>query len=213
MNGLQLTRLLDVLTVTSVRNATGVSPRSIVVRGEDFRNVETVLINGTASPSFVAYSTSELIAEVPEAWRDESITAVAVMSSRLTFTTRSIVNFTVGTKVRKVNGVLRLMQQFLRILLRTPGSNVFARQSGGGLLTSIGSNISARAAADIAVAVNTARSYLIGVQTIERNLPPNERLLSAEISALDVDPRGTSIAVTIVLTNHSGQRTAATLTT
>jgi hypothetical protein len=53
---------------------------------------------------------------------------------------------------------------------------------------------------------------LIGVQTAEKNIPPNERLLNAEISSLDVDERNTAISVTIVLTNHSGQSTAATLT-
>lgn len=213
MYGIQLIELLDVLKVNSVRNATGVSPRSLIITGEDFRSVERVLINGTPAPTFIVYSPTQLVAEVPEVHRDANITDVAVMSSKLTFTQRSLVSFTFGTRPKKVSGVLRLMQTFLRILLRTPGSNLFHRRSGGGLPTGTGKNITKSTAADIQVAVSTTQSYLIGIQTPERNIAPSERLLSAEITNLDVDKFNTSISVTIVLTSHSGRRTAATLTT
>lgn len=212
MNGISVVRLLDVLRVNTVRNAPGVSPRSLIVQGQDFQNVETVLINGSPAPEFMVYAKNELIAQVPDIYRDELITDVSVLSSQLTLTDRSLVTFTLGTRPKKIQGVLRLMQTFLRILLRTPGSNVFHRRSGGGMLARVGTNISSRAAADIAISINTTKTYLIGVQTAERNLPPNERLLNAEITNLNVDERSTSISVTIVLTNHSGQRTAATLT-
>lgn len=213
MFGFQLIRLLDILKVNSVRNAVGVSPRSLIISGEDFRSVETVLINGSPSPSFIVYSRTELVAEVPEAYRNANITDVSVMSSQLTFTAKSLVTFTVGTRPKKVSGIIRLMQTFLRILLRSPGSNVFHRKSGGGLLSRIGTNITNTAAADIAVSVNSTQTYLVGVQTAERNIPPSERLLAAEISAVSVDRQNTAISVTIILTNHAGQRTGATLTT
>lgn len=213
MNGISLVQLLDVLRVNTVRYAPGVVPRSIIVQGQDFRNVERVLINGTPAPEFVVYSTTELVAQVPDIHRNSVITDVSVLSSQLTLTERSLVTFTFGTRPKKVFGVLRLMQTFLRILLRTPGSNAFHRRSGGGMLGRIGTNISSMAAADIAVAVNTTKTYLIAVQTAERNIPPNERLLNAEIANLNVDEQNTAISVTITLTNHSGQRTAATLTT
>lgn len=213
MFGIQLVELLDVLKVNTVRNAPGVSPRSIVVTGEDFRNVERVLINGTPAPEFIAYSNTELVAEVPEMHRNASITEVSVLSSQLTFTARSLVTFTIGTRIKKLSGTLRLMQTFLRILLRTPGSNVFHRRSGGGMLAKIGTNITKHAAADVQVAVSMAQSYLVGVQTSDRNLAPSERLLSAEITNLEVDRQNTSMSVTIVLTSHSGRRAAATLTT
>jgi hypothetical protein len=212
MNGISVVRLLDVLRVNTVRNAPGVAPRSLIVQGQDFQNVETVLINGSPAPEFMVYAKNELIAQVPDIHRDALITEVSVLSSQLTLTDRSLVTFTFGARPKKIQGVLRLMQTFLRILLRTPGSNVFHRRSGGGMLARVGTNISPRAAADIAVAINTTKTYLIGVQTAERNLPPNERLLNAEITNLNVDERNTTISVTIVLTNHSGQRTAATLT-
>jgi hypothetical protein len=212
MDGIQVVRLLDVLRVNEIRNATGVSPRSIIVKGQDFENVESVLINGMEAPEFVVYSTTELIAEVPEAISDSIITEVMVLSSALTLTERSVVEFTFGTRPRKVHGMLRLMQSFLRLLLRSPGSNLFHPRSGGGLLRRIGDVASRQTAADVAIAINSTKQYLINVQTAERNIPPSERLLSAEIKALNVDPQATAVYITVVLTNHSGQTGAATIT-
>jgi len=80
------------------------------------------------------------------------------------------------------------------------------------MLRRVGGNISNSAAADIAVAVSSTKNYIVGAQSSEQRIPPGERLLSAEISGLTVDPSNTSIYVTIVLTSHSGKRGAATLT-
>jgi hypothetical protein len=213
MDSIQVIRLLDELKVNSIRNAVGVVPRSIVVKGEDFRNVEQVIIDGFVAPEFVTYSTTELVAEVPSPLQQSVITKVSVLSSTLTLTERSLVEFTFGTRPKAVRGTLRLMQNFLRILLRSPGSNKFHPRSGGGLLRVINGLATKQTAADIAVAVQTAKQYMVNVQTAERNIPPSERLLSAEIQALNVDPQSTSAFVTIVLTSHSGARSAATLAT
>jgi hypothetical protein len=211
MDGIQLVRLLDVLQVTSISNAIGVSPRSIRVKGTDFRAVEQVLINSIASPEFIVFSETELIAQVPPEIEDAIITDVAVMSGTLTMTERSLVEFTFGTRPKRARGPLRLMQTFLRILLRSPGSNRFHPRSGGGMLMRVGGTLNRQAAADIQIAIDNAKHYIINVQTQERNLPPSERLLSAEITGLTIDPRGTSVFVTIVLTSHSGARGAATI--
>lgn len=213
MYGIQLIRMLDVLKVNTVRNAPGVVPRSLIVTGDDFSSVEKVLINGDASPDFVVYSKTELAAQVPDQLVDAFITDVSVLSSGITFTQRSLIEFTFGTRPKKVRGILRLMQTFLRILLRTPGSNRFHPRSGGGLGLRVGDNITSRTAADVAIAINTTRQYLVGVQTSERNIPPSERLLSAEISGLTADRQNTQVAVTIVLTSHAGDRSAATIST
>ena len=213
MNSIQLVRLLDVATLNEVRNATGIVPRSLRIRGKDFRSIEQVLVNGLSAPSFIVLSDTELLAEVPEPLREATITEVTVLSQNLTLTDRSLVEFTFGTRPVRVRGVVRLIQNFLRILLRSPGSNLFHRQSGGGLLSRIGGNLSNSAAADVQIAVNLAKQYIIRVQSPVREVPASERLLEAEITALTADRASTSLYVTIVLTNHAGQRAGATLVT
>lgn len=213
MDGIQLIRLLDLLNVSGLSEAVGVSPRSIYIDGEDFRSVESVLINGMEAPEFVVLSERRLIAEVPEPLRQTTITEVSVFSQNLTFTERSLVTFTFGTRPKKARGAVRLMQTFLRILLRTPGSNIFHRRSGGGMLRRVGGVINNRSAADIQIAVTAAKQYIIASQTPVRELPSTERLLEAEITSLVADPANTSIYVTIALTSHSRERVAATLLT
>lgn len=211
MLGIQLIRLLDVLPVTALRNAPGVSPRSVIVTGQNFTSIDSVLINGMTSPSFVVVNPTSLIAQVPTAIEDVVITDVAVLSAVPSFTGRSLIEFTLGSKVRKLSGTQRLIQNFVRLLLRSPGSNIFSKTSGGGLPQRIGSTLDNRVAADIAIAVANTKQFIIAAQTPERTIPNEERLLSAEISNLTVDTANASIYITLVLTSHAGARSAATL--
>ncbi len=213
MLGVSLIRLLDLLRVEGIREAVGVSPRSIIVRGIDFSSVESVLINGVTAPEHAVLSRTELIAQVPEDQEDAIITDVSVLSTQLTMTDKSLVALTVGTRVKSISGIPRMMQVFLRQLLRSPGSNIFHPRSGGGLVKRVGTIMSPNAAADAAVAVSAARQYIINVQSTDRRIPPSERLLSAEVAGLRADPQGTSLFMTIVLTNHAGTRAAASVVT
>lgn len=211
MDGIQLIKLLDVLQVTEFDNAVGVFPRSLIVRGIAFRNVDTVLINGMTSPMFATYSETALIAEVPQDISDSVITEVVVLSGIPSLTHRSLIELTLGTRVKKITGAQRLVQTFIRLLLRTTGSNLFHKTSGGSMLQRIGGNIDERVAADIAVSINNTKQFIIAQQTPEPAISPSERLLSAEIAGLTADPNNTAVYVTIVLTTQSGARSGATL--
>lgn len=211
MKGIQVIRLLDALPVNSVQVAPGVTPLAVIIHGEDFRNVESVLLNGFMSPSFVVLNQTQIVAEVPQSIRLSAITDIVVLSFNLTLTEQSVVEFTVGQRVRSIQGITRLMQVFLRQLLRTPGTNVFHPQSGGGLMRQVGQNLTDRSAADIQIAIDRTRRYITSIQAASPRLPPDERLLSAEIAGLVVNPEDTSVSVTIVLTSHTGQRAGASL--
>lgn len=212
VNGIRLIRLLDVLPVTAARNAEGVFPRSLIITCDSLHAVDQVLFNGMLSPSFAVYSEHQLIAEVPEVLDGAIITDVAVLSSVPTMTERSLIEFGIGARVARQTGVQRLVQTFVRLLLRTAGSNIFHKTLGGSLSASIGvSNVSSRAAADVAMAIGTVRQQIIAAQTPYSLIPPSERLLSAEVASLTEDPASSSLFCTLVLTAHDRQRSAATL--
>jgi hypothetical protein len=210
MRGLQLVRLLDVLPITSAQNAVGVEPRSVIIQAPALNNVESVLINGMQSPSFVVYSPTELIAQVPEPIEDAVLTDFAVLSATPTLTNRSIIEFTLGTRVRAVQGPQRLIQNFVRLLLRTTGTNIFHKTLGGSLFTSVGETISKRVAADIAIAVSRTKQQIIAAQTPYSAIPAEERLLSAEVAGVTPDIANAAVYVTVILTTHSRDRSAAT---
>lgn len=211
MFGIRLVRLLDVLPVTAVENAAGIEPRSLLVTADRLDAVDQVLLNGMLSPSFAVFSKTQLICEVPEALDQAIITDVAVLSSVPTMTERSLVELGVGARVAKIAGSQRLLQTFVRLLLRTSGTNIFHPDIGGGLLRAIGATMGSRAAADIAVSIGLVKQQIIAAQTPYTNIPPSERLLSAELVAMNEDPGSATVACTVVLTTHDRRRSAATL--
>lgn len=211
----QVVRLNDVLPVTGIERVPGVRPRTVRLHGRDFRNVETVYLNGSVSPEFVVLSQSEIIAQVPADQLQLAIQEAYVLSTRLTFTKQSIVEMSVGTRPQTVSGTLLLVQTFIRMLLRTPGSNVFHRQLGGGLYRAvgrvIGSNARDRVGAEAAVAVARTRQMIISTQTPDRRIPPEERLLSADIIGLEIVPRQGELHMSVRVDSHAGTSAAATL--
>ncbi len=211
MKGIRLLRLLDVLPVKSIRNAIGVSPRSLIVTGAGFADVVTVLVNGVEAPAFVVYKRTELIVEVPVDLRTVTITDVSVLSATNSFTAQSLIDLTLGTRVQGVSGKQRLLQSFIRLLLRSPGSNIFNRRSGGGLQTLVGTNMSKRLAGDIALAVSNVKQQILAAQAPERNLPAEERLLAAEIIGYTEDATNSAVYVTVAITTQAGDKSAATL--
>lgn len=211
MKGIRLMRLLEVLSVTAATNAPGVSPRSLLVTCPVLQAVDQVLMNGLASPEFAVYSDTQLIAQVPDALSDAIITDVAVLSSVPTMTQRSLIELGVGARVAGLRGTQRLLQTFVRLLLRTAGSNLFHPELGGGLLRLVGQNLGGSTAADIAIAVAAVKRQILAAQASHTGLPLSERLLNAEIANFTEDPASATVYVTIVLTAHDRQRSAATL--
>lgn len=215
MIDIQVVRLSEVLPVTGIAAVPGVSPRSVRITGRGFRNIESVYLNDSPAPEFVIMSESEILAQVPVDQRREAIRSAYVLSTSLSYTERSLIEWTVGTRPQTVSGTLLLVQTFARILLRTPGTNAFRRTLGGGLQQSIGRLISANArdkvGAELAVAVARTKQQIIAAQTPNRRLAPEERLLSAQVIGLSVQPRQGSIYMTVGVDSHAGTSAAATL--
>lgn len=215
MIDVQVVRLSDVLPVTGISRVPGVLPRSVMISGSGFENVESVFLNGSQAPEFVVMSSREILAQVPLDQVQHTIQEGYVLSTRLTFTSRSLVELSVGTRPQKVSGTLLLVQNFTRLLLRTPGSNIFHKTSGGGLFRQIGKVLGStardRVGAEVAVAVARTRQLIISTQTPDRRIPPEERLLSADVVGLSIAPREGTIYASVSVTTHAGTTAAATI--
>lgn len=210
----QVVRLQDVLPITSISRLPGVTPRSVEILGSDFVNVESVFLNDSLSPSIVVMSEKRILAQVPADQVEATISSAYVLSTRLTFTSRSLVDLTLGKRPQSVSGILMLVQNFVRVLLRTPGTNIF-NNLGGGLFKSIGRTIGVnsrdRVGSDIAVAVARTRQAFIQAQTPDRRIPPEERLLTADIIGLSIVPEEGTIYASISVTSQAGTSAAATI--
>lgn len=215
MIDIQVVRLHDVLPVTAIERVPGVTPRTVRLRGRDFVNVESVYLNGSVSPEVVVLSPREVLAQVPADQLLAPIQEAYVLSTRLSFTNRSIVDLDVGTRPQTVSGTLLLVQTFVRLLLRTPNTNIFHRQSGGGLYSAIGKVMGSgsrdRVGAEAAVAVSRTKQSIIAAQTPDRRIPPEERLLTADVIGLEVLPQQGEIHMAVRVDSHAGTSAAATL--
>lgn len=182
---LEVIKFRDILRVESIpRLIPGAPVTTVELKGEDFNSADVVTINDMLSPAFIIVNKHTIFAELPEHVRQ--ISKVAVLSSRFTTTGEaSQVVFQVGKKTRSVTGVLKLTQLFIKILLTTPGRDVFDKSIGGGLLDLVGQVTSVsrsdKALAAVAKAVSNTAAQIKRTQLNVSKLPLNERLLSAEL--------------------------------
>ena len=190
-------------------------PRVLDVVGADFRSVDEVLVNRVASPDVVVVSKTRLVAQVPDSLLDQRILSVTVLSRRLSLSSKSVLRFRLSRTPGKVTGVLRLVQKFLKLLLTTPGTDIFNRQAGGGALRSIGRSFGIEEGNaiinSIVIAIDTTTRQIVALQSRNPSLPREERLLSAKILRAGFNKEEGALDVAVEITNQAGAAATANL--
>jgi hypothetical protein len=214
MNDLRILEIRDILPLTNVVPASGVSPRSIIVTGRDFNNAHEILINEIKSPSVIITSSSRLMAQVPPSLGGAAVRTVVVISHRLTGTKRSKITFRLGDTTHTVSGIERLIQQFIKMLLTTPGSDIFAKKVGGGLLRTVARQ-SARGGgtmvSDLHMGVDRTRRQIMAIQANDKTIALSERLLFARIVEAKFIQQELALVGKIAIGNQANQRSVVGL--
>ena len=202
-----------VVPLNSVRNLPGMSPRALDVVGQDFRSVDEVLINDLPSPDVVIVSKTRLLAQVPVQLVNATLTSVTVVSRQLTLSSRSLIKFRIGTTPSKVSGILRLVQVFLKILLTTTGTDIFAPRIGGNALRDIGLTFGkdqgGNVVSDFIVAVATTARQITAIQARDPSIPRDERLLAAKVLSANFNRAEAALVVSVELTSQAGRSATA----
>lgn len=209
MIDLKVTSIVDILPVTGIDWLPNTEVPTLVIEGSDFNHVNEVFINGMKSPDVVVVSNRKLLAQLPDTQTEEPIRSVIVSSNSLTLTDRSELRFEITDSPDSVSGITRLIQQFVKIMLQSPGSDIFAPRIGGGLLRSIGKQLGGPTkdllVADFKKAVDEARRQMILLQASDHSLPAEERLLYATIAQMSFDTGSLSFSGKVALGNQTGQ--------
>jgi len=204
----------SVVPLSSIRILPGVTPISVDVIGQDFRNVDEVTINGIAAKSVVILSPNRLIAQVPDGILDK-VTSVVVTSSQLTFTNKSVLRFRLGRSTTKVNGMLRLVQLFVKMLFTTQGTDIWTQRLGGNGLRDVGRSFGrdggSGIVADFHIAVQETQKQIIAIQTRDPSIPREERLLKAKIATVRYVRTEAALIASIELTNQTGKPVLASM--
>lgn len=202
----------QVVKISSVELLQDAQVPTLRIIGDDFRAVDSVLLDDIVSPQVAIRSVTELTAVVPEEIRGKTMMEVVVVSYRASYSASSVVGFRMGPSNRKVFGIGRLVQLFLKVLLTTPGSDIFHPAQGGGALRNIGQTFSKSSAGslvgDFVIAVDATTKQIISMQARKSRLPRDERLLSAQVRSARFDASKTALVVSVLLTSQAG--TAAT---
>lgn len=187
MSTVEIVKFRDVIRVTGIPQfIPGLSPPTLVVRGEDFSSVDRLFISEVEVLDFVVVNKTTLYAAFPLGVK--SISSIEAVSSKITRTAAaSRVDFSFGRDPKRATGVVKLVQLYLMWLFRDPSTDIFAPGSGGGLLNvandihHTGNILQLRSA--VAQAVETTTRQIMQSQTNLR-LPAAERLLRTELLAL-----------------------------
>jgi len=212
---LEVIRYRDLLLVTAAtRFVPGVTPLTLEIKGEDFTNVERVLINEIACPEFMIVDKKTVYAQLPE--NTSSISQIEVVSSA--FTRRegsSKISFEIGNKTRKVNGILKLVQLFAKWVLQSPGSDIFDPSRGGGLQEIVGKVMTGKNMqsiyATLTRSISTTASQIRTAQSNQSGLALDERLMGAELLDLQIFEDQMEARARVRLSSMTGAEALAAL--
>lgn len=211
----QVIYLMDALPITSVTGVPNVVPRMIDVRGPDFRSVSKVEVNDEEAPSFIVDSKNRILVQVPDSQQKKRVRSVVVLSESFTKTESSLVQFEFTNNPRKASGLMKMMQTFLLWLLRTPGSDSWYQETGGGLQKLIGAefskNKSGSIVAEFSLAVSRTRQQIIRKQASNTRLSSDERLAAANVLSAVFNANQTALIGRVELIAQSGKRAAVGL--
>jgi hypothetical protein len=193
-----------------VSNVPGSDPRTLDVRGPDFRSVAKVEINELEAPSYVVMSKNRMLVQVPDSMQNDLITSVNVLSTRLTASERSQVYFELTNRPQKLTGIQKLVQTFLLFLMRTPGSDAWSPSTGGGVQRLVGSHFSKSATGGITAAftlsVSRVRAQIISLQARNTRTSTDEKLAAANVLSAIFSAVQTALLARVELISQSGQK-------
>ena len=205
MKDIKIARFKNPLKVSSV---TRLSNNITAIKGEGFLDADEVYINEIHQRSWIILSDKEIAVNFPGG---EKVLTVAVLTEKLILNQPNLTFFEIGPSFKSIEGMSKLIQNFIVPLMRTPGTNKFDTFGGGmlklpgKLMTNAGGNIKA----DIVNAVERTKNYLINKQN-RLNIPLAEKLLDVRVVAVSLDAdHNTSVAVTI--TNKAGESSNVTI--
>ncbi len=139
MIDLRVTVAVDVLQVR--RMASAGTPGYIRLIGPNLGTASEVRLNSLVTTDIVVVSENQIDVALPEALFRVPIRDIEVKS--LDFTGRAVasLSFELDVNAPTVEGLAKLVQNFLCLLQQTPGSDAFHQDEGGGLHSILGKSV------------------------------------------------------------------------
>jgi hypothetical protein len=212
---LQIVMPQESVLITSAQVVPGADPPTLDIIGDDFTSVDEVLINDFVCPSYHVISPTRMYATVPDQVPLIDVSKVAVTSRRLVMTPQSYLKFRVSRIPGKVTGILRLIQLFVKVLFTTAGTDIFNPQLGGNGMRPLGRNFGKQETgsilSDFVICVDNTSRQIVTIQGRQAQLPMDERLLSARVTASQFSIDEAALITTVEVTSQAGRSALANL--
>jgi phage baseplate assembly protein W len=184
----------------------------VQITGAGFIDVANVLINGYRSPEFIVDTSQRIFAAVPTAVAGQIITDIQVLLLSPLAGTENAVILDIGGGNGRIEGSAKLVQTFVKMLLTTPGSNIFSPQLGGGLLQLSGDNMATPTGSiesEARAAISRTEAQIKALHTSTPRLSDSEKLRSVNITSVNVDVDTSTLSIRLELTAQDGSRVSA----
>jgi hypothetical protein len=208
----QAQSLLKIYSFSPIR---GFLPLSIVVIGEHMDLANQVFYNDVEATEFVAQSPRRLIVRIPQSQVGQAYRTLRIYSSVNLVTQSATLNLRLSNPLASVEGLDRLVQDWMIVFYTTPGSDIFDPLSGGGGRSIIGRNTDRYGkgvSADLALAIDRTQQELLRLQSQTPSIPLAEKLLNTQLLALSFDASNTTLSARIGITNMLGNTAEASVT-
>ena len=184
------------------------------ITGRGFMDVTAVRVNGVDSPEFIVLSSTRILAQIPASQRNAGLQDLVVLTARSGSSSTTVLSFEAIAAGRVAEGLVKLVQSYIKLLLQTPGSDLYRPRIGGGLYSLVGSvtdreGNSLRAKATISVTNTT--NQMLAAQSGDSRLSDDERLQSATLLGLSFDPGSSTLSLRIRLQSMTGATADANL--
>jgi len=177
--------------------------------GDDIDTTKFALVNGHKTTDFAIQGNSLLIYP-PENVATSDVKSLVVVAESSSVNNQTLMRLGFGYSVREVSGVDRLVQLFVFMLLKTPGTYIMGAGRGGGVL-----GIMSRGAGgqpqtlvpDVVAAIRKTEQDIKAMQS-GLSLPADELLLATDIISTQVRAADGSVVVFVELVTLNGSRRA-----
>ena len=199
---LSVLRKRSKLSVDSFRLIHTFSDTVVDIRGiSDFNKATEVIINGEEVTSFAVLSDSRILA-TPTV-EVESIESVEVLADAYLENQTKFVEVNLGSRATSVEGIDKVIQKVIKVLLTTPGTDSRNLNLGGGLNAYIGQALNpVEVPSDIATSIRITEEQIIGSES-EANLPDRDKLSSIKILSISMAD-STSLRLNLEIKNKLG---------
>ena len=178
----------------------------IRLKGNSLNKAVAVRVNNKSVP-FTIKSSGEVITVIPE--NDQGIHSVDVITTAKSIHNKSFFEYSLGNDLGVTRGTFKLVQQFLKVLMTTPGTDAFNKSLGGNMQNWVGSRVShgnpqGLISRTILQIVQTG--VMLSLAQARSSLPPEERLTDVQVINAQLDPDDpTAMNVAIRLNTFAGR--------